>query len=545
MASDREERRMDFCYNCKVHVRSQSCFANEDDAAVEQEDGSNSEPRKSSREAPILNYKKVVALANTFSSKVAEVMNFWGYYGPKGEAFYENVGNYCLTILPDHMSRCRRCHCIFSNKIKCRCAECSGDTTPSHYLIVMHGVLSSPIDMIHVVKTIMERYPKLFIYLPSCVAGKSLLGLNYVLKILSQELRILFSKIPKTVHMSMLGHSFGGVLLRYWHMFYVKGSLHELETPRCYDHVAQISAEDEMFTDAKSGEEFFDVSEADFGGIEVTWKNFITLATPHAGIYENSLGFRKFVSLIGSQTVSELENETVDLLYLLGEYGINSIGKFENVCIYGNISGDYMVAPRTSIILPYWAYPEKVVSFFAKVTEKEPGIPQNVNEMYAEYKANDKEKPCKKSKFGTKEECIEHFINKFYHITAKRINNTKHLSYLQRCTAWDSHENLDNVNILECLKVFSKKDLDNITSVITIIVMNASEDHLNNMDGSDKLLYTEIILSLLYKLGTSRFAVYIPTFHIPHKSIVSNIETPMQNYYTEQILKHVTDNFII
>ncbi|UKJ88952.2 hypothetical protein MACJ_002198 [Theileria orientalis] len=541
--------RSSLCYHCKVHKTGRICFKDDTVSSPKESEDVNSNTFLKKLTEPIYSVFVKAMVMKTITGTAIE--DFVDYVRNrkiehKFDIINKNKSEFEYSSLPEYIRRCDRCLCYFSSLVTCHCSGCHGDPE-SHYVIMMHGILASPLMMTDCCRVLIERYPRLFVYFPVCACGKTLHGTGVVLKFLIDELTMLFSKLPSQFKISLVGHSFGGIVMRYFFLNHVKTTL----------------AERQKGKRAKST------------GRSVTWKNLICVATPHAGIYEDNREFRKLVSLIDSNTINELDNETIELLFLLKDEGF--VNEFDKFLIYGNISGDMMVAPRTSIILPYHLYSEKDLHRIQKMIQKSPGTPTEISKLDF-LRAGDSQSPLTSDDLesnsdgpdtGRKEKQREdsddedagfldrgavaaELMRRFAEIVEQKIANSRNIEYIQNLMPSTSanQRGVDGTaspkrkkSESSRRKMFSQQDFERFNHVIAEIVRASDEALLRRLMADGSLFYFEVLLSLTHRLPSARFAVYIPRIHMPHRSIITLHAPVTHESYTEEVLAHITHNF--
>ncbi|UKK01320.2 hypothetical protein MACK_002133 [Theileria orientalis] len=541
--------RSSLCYHCKVHKTGRICFKDETvPSPKESEDVSSNTFFKKLTEPIYSVFVKAMVMKTITGTAIEDFVDYVRNrkIEHKFDIINKDKAEFEYSSLPEYIRRCDRCLCYFSSLVTCHCSGCHEDPE-SHYVIMMHGVLASPLMMTDCCRVLIEQHPRLFVYFPVCACGKTLHGTGVVLKFLIDELSMLFSKLPSQFKLSLVGHSFGGILMRYFFLNHFKTTL----------------AEQQKGKRGKSVER------------NITWKNLICVATPHAGIYEDNREFRKLVSLIDSNTINELDNETIELLFLLKDEGF--VNQFEKFLIYGNISGDMMVAPRTSIILPYHLYSEKDLHRIQKIIQKSPGRPREISELdylrgadghspvtsdepesnsdSAETERNEKEKEHSdgdEAELLDREAVAAELMRRFSEIVDKKIANSRNIKYIQNLlpSAPSKQRSLDGTvsskrkkSESSKQKIFSQQDFDRFNDVIAEIVRTSDESLLRRLMADRSLFYFEVLLSITHRVPSTKFAVYIPTIHMPHRSIITLHAPVTHESYTEEVLSHITHTF--
>lgn len=526
------------CYYCMSHLLQKTCLADdtEDYYDVKEQETAKAYWQLISEQV-IKEKNRAQQLASKLSSKVLEIVKFCGNSFADFPIDLNERQNIQVDMfaMPESVRMCENCCCFCSIQPQCHCEECMGEGYRPHYVILMHGVVAEPFQMACVAQYLLRAFPHIFIYFPHNVAGKSLLGLDLVLEMFSSEILTLFDKVADKIKISLIGHSFGGVILRYWMLFYYK------KTPGVYYKVEQGSTGSEGEQQPRATEE------GKHRELEIEWSNYISIATPHSGIYENHVAFRKLVSLIGSKSVDQLDNESVDLLLLVSKEARESMTLFENVVVYGNLWGDMLVAPRTSILLPYHMVGSDIMDHFIKMGEHSPGMPQHVCDMLTNYMppydpkeaeaGNDEDNPLE-----ARNEKMVKLSQSFFATAAEKIRSTSHIQKLLRK---GSTGRLDGPDKQVFLQVFPPEDLEYFTLIISKIVDRADKKLLKRMYEHPKLLYNEVMLSGLWDMTLHKFAVYLPTMCMPHQSIVTLGELDSWHRYTKKILAHVTYMFVV
>uniref|UniRef100_A0A3B0MVP3 Serine esterase (DUF676), putative n=1 Tax=Theileria annulata TaxID=5874 RepID=A0A3B0MVP3_THEAN len=516
------------CYHCTVRECEKVCYKDKNVKISEKNEFGNSKPLKDSLYA---SYLKAMSIKTILSASFSDFVNYFANSVEDDVSLDEkNAFQLKYSGFPDNLSRCDSCLCYFSTSAFCHCKDCSsGDE--NHYVILMHGILSTPLMMTDLCKALLEAYPSLFIYFPVSACKKTLLGTSYVLNLLIDELKRLFSKIPNHFKLSLIGHSYGGILLRYFLMYYLLNKQNSAgitsNTLNSTQHITDYSFKSSDSNTTCYNDELD--QDCTFFSKDIVWKNFIFVATPLVGTFENNSELKRLANLIGSDTISELDNKTIDLLFLLKGEGF--LNKFEKVVAYGNISGDMMVAPRTSLILPNYLVNEEKLREIANVLYKYPGQPANIkmNNNNFHLIFNDVTKVLQNSNphspdnsYATK------LTSRFNDLVDAKINNTKHMKFIE--------------DMLNGRPVFSDEDKMKFSTVITDIVSNGNVDELEKFDDDD-YFYNQILMGLLSKLKILKFAVYIPRIHFPHRSIIT-YQSPISNdTYTYQILENMVNIF--
>lgn len=535
------------CYHCKALKTGRSCFKYEaPPAPADSREERNPGFLRSLREPLYSGFVKAMALKTLASTAISDFLDYLRYrkVDPNLDPLGQSNSQFQYANFPEHIHRCDRCLCYFSAAVPCHCGACAEGAEP-HYAILMHGILTSPLMMTDLCKALFERYPGLFVYFPVCVCGKTLHGTSCVLKFLVEELQMLFAKLPGQFKLSLLGHSFGGVLVRYF-------AFHHLKTAGR----------------APPGES----ARRRPPDRRITWKNLVCIATPHAGIYENNQEFRKLVSLIGSETVNELENETLDLLFLLKDGGL--LEAFESVAIYGNISGDMMVAPRTSIILPNHIYSDHKLAKIHHVLQKIPGKPTEMSRIFdhivldsgssdfgdetSHLDVSDLSEPESGEPAHSgdsphspldRARVVAELTARFAEMVERKTKRSKNLRYMQELVmgeAGEARHSPPQKRLRRAqVRLFGEADLARFNAVIAEIVNNSDAELLGRLQRDEGLFYFEVLLSLMHRVRSSRFAVYIPRINMPHRSIISFQSPVTQESYTGEILGHISRTFLI
>ncbi|GBE59929.1 serine esterase domain containing protein [Babesia ovata] len=525
------------CFHCRVRQGEKTCFADEDDVYYDAEHIEQAKAFWQVISDQVVKEKnRAQALASIVSSKVMEIVKFLGnaFVDMPLDIEHSTEVQADLFAMPESIRMCSECHCFFSRKAKCHCKKCMGEDYRSHYVILMHGVIAEPFCMAYVAQALLANYPNLFIYFPHKIAGKSLVGLELVLQMYSSELHELFVKIPKQIKLSVIGHSFGGIILRTWLFYYHR------KTPGVY--IPKEPAQDE---EKKEGapEAQNEPLAGPYEPPEIQWCNYISFASPHSGIYENNAAFRKVISLAGSKSIDELDNQSVDLLLLVSEQGLESIKQFQNMIVYGNLWGDHLVAPRTSMLLPRYRINSTMIKAFTKNGEEDPGEPHAILDLMSKY-----EGPRPEDDVGdgvessvNREEAAEKLIKAFYARVAKVILKTSHVNKLM----FDSDKPIiegDDDSV--CRQVFTEEDIKAFTKIISDLVVKASDKLVERLLSKTDLLYQEVLLTALWELTPYKFAVYMPIMCMPHKSIVTPMDIHAYDKLTNKVLTHAADRFI-
>ncbi|BAM41243.1 uncharacterized protein TOT_030000506 [Theileria orientalis strain Shintoku] len=507
------------CYHCKVHKTGRICFKDDTVPSPRESEDANANSFFKRLTEPIhAAFVKAMVMKTITGTAIEDFVDYFRNrkIDHKFDIVNKNKSEFEYSSIPEYIRRCDRCLCYFSSQVSCHCGGCQEDPE-SHYVIMMHGILASPLMMTDCCRVLIERYPRLFVYFPVCACGKTLHGTGVVLKFLIDELSTLFSKLPSRFKVSLVGHSFGGILMRYFFLNHFKTTMAERQRGRR----------------GKSAER------------SITWKNLVCVATPHAGIYEDNREFRKLVSLIGSNTINELDNETVELLFLLKDEGF--VGEFERFIIYGNISGDMMVAPRTSIILPYHLYSDKDLHRIQKLIQKSPGTPREISELDF-LRGADSQSPLN----SDEEAVASELMARFSEIVERKIANSRSLKYIQNLmlSPPDRQRSLDGAVGSKRKRcdpsghgMFSRHDFAKFNDVISEIVRVADESLLRRLMADNSLFYFEVLLSITHRLPCTKFAVYIPRIHMPHRSIITLHAPVTHESYTEEVLTHITHTF--
>mmetsp|Transcript_49247 Transcript_49247/g.137959 ORF Transcript_49247/g.137959 Transcript_49247/m.137959 type:complete len:283 (-) Transcript_49247:62-910(-) len=184
-----------------------------------------------------------------------------------------------------------------------------------HVVILQHGVVGSTEDLRNVasVLTTYAGSDHLRVILSDVNVGKTSDGVAAGGARLANLIR---REVPKRGRLSLVGHSLGGLYLRF--------ALLALE-------------QDGWFADA-----------------EVSLVNFVTLATPHLGITETDIGLRmaiRFFAWAVHRTAYDLAFHTDLLQRLVGDDALAPLRRFERRAVYGNLVGDVLVRPCTSLLV--------------------------------------------------------------------------------------------------------------------------------------------------------------------------------------------------
>uniref|UniRef100_A0A0G4GHT3 DUF676 domain-containing protein n=1 Tax=Chromera velia CCMP2878 TaxID=1169474 RepID=A0A0G4GHT3_9ALVE len=196
-----------------------------------------------------------------------------------------------------------------------------------HFVVCVHGVDGTKDDWAKVKRLMRDEFPHLRIRVPRVNERKTHEGVDVCACRVAEYIQKEVGESPCLL--SVLGHSFGGVIAR--------AALVRLE--RC------------GFLRNK------------------TLVNLITFATPHLGIRENHWMIRGGARLLKSATGADLNLDNSVLEGLANEESINVLKKFHRLAAYGNIQYDWLVGPRTSLILP--SVPDSIV----KEATENPGVP--------------------------------------------------------------------------------------------------------------------------------------------------------------------------
>ncbi|KAK1442258.1 hypothetical protein BgAZ_402880 [Babesia gibsoni] len=534
-----EDKVTGLCYHCRVRTTDQICFADDTSFFYDAKAVDSAKAYWQVVSDRVIREKnRAQSLATIVSSKVLELMTFVGNTFVDMPMDLNATRDVRLEMfsMPDSVKMCDGCHCFFSRNPPCHCVACMGENYRSHYVILMHGVLAEPFMMSYVASFLLKSYPHVFIYFPHNIAGKSLVGLELVLDMFSSEILALFEKVPDMIKLSLIGHSFGGIILRYWMMFYyrnMRGIYHTSQKPASDWDSDGLTATSRHLMSGRH--------------IDIEWCNYISLASPHAGIYENHAAFRKLVSFMGSLSVDQLDNESVDLLVLLSKDGRDSMLQFANIVVYGNLSGDMLVAPRTSILLPYHKVDSNRIRYFTKIAEEFPGVPQHVCELMLKFDRKDDVTPSSASSDSDHqpEQCRDDRFQKirsiFYSITAEKIRCSSHIIKLLH----GADAELADASEMDLIKqVFTKEDIDYFDSLLSQIVDRSPIKLMRKFSKHPKLLYSEVLLSGLWGITQHKFAVYLPTICMPHNSIVTVGDLGPWEGYTRNILSHVSYMFV-
>ncbi|KAK1934382.1 putative serine esterase domain containing protein [Babesia divergens] len=539
-----EDRIIGLCYHCKVRETERTCFADDTTCFYDAKAVDTAKAYWQLISEQVIKEKnRAQTLATLLSAKVMEIVKFFGNTFADLPIDLKACKDVQLDMfaMPESIKMCDNCKCFFSRHPPCHCSNCMGEDYRSHYVILMHGVLAEPFQLACIAQYILKAYPQVFIYFPHNVAGKTLVGLELVLDMFSSEILSLFEKVPDKIKISLIGHSFGGVILRYWLLFYSK------KTPGVYSKIDTPAEEDGK--EEQSGQQSTDTTKGQqkHRDIDIEWCNYISLASPHSGIYENHTAFRKVVSFIGSQSVDQLDNESVDMLLLLSKDGRESMRRFQNVVVYGNLSGDMLVAPRTSILLPYHKVSSKALKYFLKVAEELPGVPQHVCELLAKYEPNDESEddtPASGSEEQPPEgrdEKMTRLLKIFCATTAEKIRNTQHI---QKVLLEPNQQLKDGDDESVFMQVFTPEEMEYFKLLVSQIVDRSSGKVHTKIYNQPSFLYNEIMLAGLWEMTQHKFAVYLPTICMPHHSIITIGELGTGQKYTQTVLSHVAHMFV-
>ncbi|GFE55570.1 serine esterase domain containing protein [Babesia ovis] len=547
MAEEVEPQVRILCYHCKAASESKTCFAGD----VPLSD--NTKAKSSAKEYWKIVGEQVVKektraqlVATLFSSKLVEIFKFLGKALVDIPINMENNKEmqFDLFAMPDTIRMCENCRCFFSINPACHCNECMGPEYRSHYVILMHGVVADPLCMAFIAQSLLEVYPQLFIYFPHKVAGKSLVGLELVVRTLSTEILDLFTKAPKQIKLSVIGHSFGGVILRHWYFFYSR------KTPGIYNYNPVAKQEENAEgQDEKEAKAETVVPEKDREIPDIIWCNYMSVASPHAGSYENNKVFRKMVGMVGSKSIDELDNESVDLLLLASKEAMDYMKRFKNVVVYGNLSGDFLVAPRTSMLMPRHRVSGNMIKSFTKAGEKETGEPHSIWDMLAKYDgsqdvsdgASSSDEESNSNVVEKKEGVIAKLMEDFYVTVAQVIRKTEHVNKFM----FNKDEPIKDGTDEEVIKqVFTEEDMEFFKMLFAQIESKASKKLLGRFMNSPKLLYNEVLLTALWDMAPNKFAVYLPTMTLPHRSILTPSEGNLFHKYTNKVLPHIASIFV-
>nr|BAN64963.1 putative serine esterase domain containing protein [Babesia bovis] len=273
----------------------------------------------------------------------------------------------------------------------------------------------------------------------------------------------------------------------------------------------------------------------------------MSVASPHAGIYENNAAFRKIVGLVGSKTVDELDNDSVDLLFLASRESMDGMKKFKNVVVYGNLSGDFLVAPRTSLLMPRHRVAGKMVKSFIKYAEKDTGEPHSIWDMLSkcdvtQVGSDDESDSDVESSGSFDKDCImAKLMESFYATVASLIKKTQHLAMFTgkpyEPVNGESNEDL-------CKRCFTFDDLEFFKMLFSQIEDKSSKKLLSRLAASPKLLYNEVLLTALWDMAPNKYAVYLPTLSLPHRSILTPLEGSLWHKYTNKVLPQIASIFI-
>ncbi|EAN31083.1 putative serine esterase (DUF676) family protein [Theileria parva strain Muguga] len=516
------------CYHCTVSENGKGCYK---DKCVDDSEKNGPDNLKSFKESLYAAYLKAMSLKTIFSASFSDFLNYFGSFMDDDVTLNEqNSFQLKYSRFPDNVLRCDSCLCYFSASSFCHCKDCSGGEE-CHYVILMHGIISTPLMMTDICIALLEAYPNLFVYFPVSACKKTLRGTSYVIRLIIDELKLLFAKIPSNFKLSLIGHSYGGILLRYFLLYYLLNKKRFFgitsNAPNDTNHTTPYSSKPSDSDNTGCN----DVLDHDytFFSKEIVWKNFIFVATPLAGTFENNLEFMRLANLIGSDTISELDNKTIDLLFLLKSEGF--LDKFEKVVAYGNISGDMMVAPRTSLILPNYLVTDEKLREIAKVLYKYPGQPANINMNNENLQLvfdNVTKVIHNSNPHSTDDSFADELTDRFNQLLDNKIKNTNHMKFIE--------------DMLDNSPLFTAEDKLKFTKVISDIVRTGNVDEFDKFDDDD-FFYHQILMGLLDKLKIIKFAVYIPRIHFPHRSIIT-YQSPISNErYTYQILENMVNIF--
>ncbi|SCM20875.1 serine esterase, putative [Plasmodium chabaudi adami] len=244
--------------------------------------------------------------------------------------------------LIDIVKQCSRCYCFF-NKLACHCIECKKKYNMKfmkpHYFIFQHGLTASVWDFQNIINPLLRKYPPIYIYVTYSYQGHTFEGIDVGTERISAELKYLFRNINNDdINISMIGHSLGGVLNRY--------NLVNLYRNKILRNKKFI--------------------------------NFITFASPHIGVHENTPFIRALSKYLGAHTVDDLNNKTNIMLKIGNVEGINMLKKFENIIFYGNTHSDWLVGIRTSLVLPYTLFSSELLSYIMNKAQNLPDVPINI-----------------------------------------------------------------------------------------------------------------------------------------------------------------------
>ncbi|GIX64953.1 serine esterase, putative [Babesia caballi] len=533
------------CYHCRVRATGTKCFGNDtsdfyDAVAVDTQ----KRYWELVSEQVMKEKNRARNLANVLSAKVIEIVKFLGksLADMPLDMEYSKELQFDLFAMPECIGMCPECYCFFSRQHSCHCKECMGEDYVSHYVLLQHGVIAEPFCMASVAKSLLTAYPNLFVYFPNKVAGKSLVGLELVLQMFASEILTLFSKLPKKIKLSVMGHSFGGIILRYWLFFYHR------KTPGVYTPLPPSADEQPGKEGGEAAEEDEKLAKApepvhieNYEPPEITWCNYISLASPQAGIYENNAAFRKFISLVGSRSIDELDNESADLLLLISSQALETMRQFGNVAVYGNLSGDLLVAPRTSILLPRHKVTSAMLAEFVTFAEADPGEPLAIWDLMAKYDSKHEPGEMTPSEGEeldpslSRDEVVAKLLVNFYSMVANNIRKSAHINKLMNNSDKPFEDGEDE---MVCRQLFSAADIEYFTMLVTQIGAKASQNLIAKLHNYPKLMYNEVMLAGLWEVTHNKFAVFLPAMCMPHKSIITPIEMTSWHKLTEKVLDH-------
>lgn len=250
-------------------------------------------------------------------------------------SLYANVKCY------SYIKQCSRCYCFF-NEQSCHCIECKATHNIKyknpHYFIFQHGLTAGVHDFQNIINPLLEKNPQLFIYVTYSNQAHSFEGVKVGTERISAEILCLLKIINPNINISMIGHSFGGILLR--------SVLVKLYNRSLFKNKKLV--------------------------------NFITFACPHIGVHENIAILKTLSTYLGAHTIDDLNNKTTALLKIANLKCITILKKFENIIFYGNTQSDWLVGIRTSLILPYSLFNEDLIMFILEQARNVPEIPLSI-----------------------------------------------------------------------------------------------------------------------------------------------------------------------
>ncbi|KAI5070038.1 hypothetical protein GOP47_0014381 [Adiantum capillus-veneris] len=220
-----------------------------------------------------------------------------------------------------------------------------------HLLVLVHGILSGPSDWNYVVTELKKRLIGEFLIYASAANSfvQTLSGIDVAGRRLAEEVKEVIKKNPGLEQISFVGHSLGGLFVRYAIAVLldpVEKESQTHETRNGATHARRIRG--------------------------LTPVNLITLATPHLGVRgKKQLPFLfgvAFLEKLAAPLAPFLAGKTGRQLFLLDEkplqpplllcmaedhedlHFLSALGSFKFRSCYSNVSYDYMVGWRTSSI---------------------------------------------------------------------------------------------------------------------------------------------------------------------------------------------------